>query len=70
MPTIKKKLTDTNKKKVSIESKENIFNPEKYLRCSKCKAIKRAGKKRIENWKGKQYLCRNCKPIKKKVKKA
>lgn len=68
MSVAKKKVV--KKKPSTGKSVESSFNPEKSLQCDKCKAIKRAGKKRIEKWKNTKYLCRECRPSKKKEKKS
>jgi DNA-directed RNA polymerase subunit RPC12/RpoP/predicted RNA-binding Zn-ribbon protein involved in translation (DUF1610 family) len=53
----KSKKTKTSTPKVK---KEKSFSPERSLTCSVCGKIKRAGKKRVEKWKGKTYVCREC----------
>lgn len=63
----KKTLKGGNERKMPVKKKsENNINPVRSLLCSKCNKVKRAGPKRVEKWKGKKYLCRECRPSKRK----
>ena len=58
------RMTDKKKNK-----SEKVLNPERSLLCDKCKKVKRAGPRRVAKWKGKKYLCRECRPSKRRDKK-
>ena len=66
----KKVMKGGNENRMPIKKKsEKTINPDRSLLCDKCKKIKRAGPRRVEKWKGKKYLCRECRPSKRKDKK-
>jgi len=56
--------------KTKIKKEKTAIKVQRTLTCSKCGAVKKAGKKRVEKWKGKVYFCRECRRKMKEEKKS